>query len=546
MAWPLLNQAWILASSGLADAGPSLVAAKKQIDLIQDPEAKQYIWFDLLATEGIYFRDKDPARALKSLNAAAVIYEDYHPLSTAAIYYLRALALKAQGNIDQASRELHRALESLDAARGGIPKAELRGPGIKGVDTVYDTLIQLDAERGHGEAALDASEQRRARLLLDWLSAVPENLDDQKWQFSGWAVPASVRKAQRYIPRKLAMVVYEPLPEKLLIWVVRPDGITLKSVPIAATVLGAQVQRMTESLHGWKQELQEAAADLYDSLLAPVAQQLKPEETLLLVPREPLDSVPFPLLFERATGQYLIENRLLAVVPSLNVFVALQEQAGSEDFSQADVLAITDPKVDRLDPLPAARQEGDVLRKLYGSRAKLVSGQAADREVFLEGLKRYRIVHFGGHAEANSTQPWLSNLSLAPRPDRSDSGVLYSRELVGPMDAVADLVVLSACGSAGGAAQPGEGVAGLVWPLFSRGVPRVIATLWSVKDGEAGAITTTFYRHLRAGEAPLNALRLAQLQALEAQRHDARPSFGWAAFQLYGAVSDRPAHFPRE
>jgi CHAT domain-containing protein len=97
--------------------------------------------------------------------------------------------------------------------------------------------------------------------------------------------------------------------------------------------------------------------------------------------------------------------------------------------------------------------------------------------------------------------------------------------------------VLSACGSAAGAAQPGEGVAGIVWPLFARGVPQVIATLWNVRDIDATALTKAFYRHLHAGTPPLQALRRTQLEILSANRRAQNRSFGWAAFQLYGSLA---------
>jgi CHAT domain-containing protein/tetratricopeptide (TPR) repeat protein len=538
----LLDLASLLDRSGLGDAGPVLLNARSQYELVVDSTIRRNLLSDLLVAEGFHFRTRDPARALQALTAAAAMQQPIQrPLPLAPILYTRALVWQELGKDAEAVRDLQNALKILEAERGSIPSAEHRGTFFNHIGAVYDTLVLLEAERGHAEDAFNTAERRRTRLLLDWLSAEAGDLDSRRLQLRSWIQPKPFRELQRQLPDGVVLLGYEPLSEQTLLWMVRRDGLSpVKRLPISVTDLEAQIQRLLRSVHrSEERSVQKAGAALYESLLAPVSELLRPEEILIFAPRSPLDTLPFGLLYNPETKRFLIEDRPFAVSPSLNLFAQLRSRAGREDFSQANVLAITDPKVDRLDPLPAARQEGNALRKLYGPRARLVSGQAADREVFLEGLKRYRIVHFGGHAEANSTQPWLSNLSLAPRPDRSDSGVLYSRELVGSMDAVADLVVLSACGSAGGAAQPGEGVAGLVWPLFSRGVPRVIATLWSVKDGEAGAITTTLYRHLRAGEAPSKALRLAQLEALEAQRHAAHPSFDWAAFQLYGAVSSR-------
>lgn len=538
----LLNRAMILDRAGLPGAESDLAAAQEQSLHLQDPSLRSTLQEDLLMAEGAHFERRDPARAVELLTTAVErLSADDRRLPLPPALALRAAARRALGQQTEAEQDLRQAIELLEEERGSVPQADRRASFLARVDSTYDAMVLLQADRGEVERALDYSERRRGRVLLDWLSALPEDLDTSKLRLHTWAHPRPVRELQPRLPSGVALVVYEPLADRLLIWVVRREKVELRSVQVPAAEISRQAQRLSRALDGPERMLQETAGRLHRSLITPVAGLFRPDDTLVFVPRGPLYSVPFALLFDPQTGRYLIEDHAFAVSPSLNAFAALQPPPGSADFSRVDVLAITDPAFDRslyplLGRLPAAQREGQVLRDLYGSHTQWISGDAATRETFLEGLKRARLLHFGGHAEAHASHPLLSSLLLSPRPERGDSGVLYTREIVGPRDSVTELAVLSACGSAAGAAQPGEGVAGIVWPLFARGVPQVVATLWNVKDTEAATLTTLFYRHLHAGASPLQALRRTQLEILTANRRAQNHSFDWAAFQLYGSL----------
>lgn len=530
----LLNRAKILNLAGFPGAENDLAAIWPHWQLIEDPSLQRTLEDDLILAEGAHFALRDPARALQLLSAAFERHSDRHFLLPS-ILSMRAAARTALGQEPAAEKDLRQAIEILEEERGTVPEAEQRASFLSRVDSVYDALVLLLEKRGKQEEALDISERRRGRVLLDWLSALPQEVEAKQQRLQTWVHPQSVRELQPLLAPGIALLVYEPLEDRLLIWVVRRETVELRSVAIPAREITQQVQEL-ENAAALKdsERVREDAGRLHQSLLAPIADLLRPDDTLIFVPRGSLYSVPFSLLFDARTGRYLIQDRAYAVSPSLNAFVALQPPSGADDFSRANVLAITNPAFDHslspgLASLPGALTEGRTLQQLYGSRAEWISGEAATRDSFLDGLRSARLLHFGGHARANPSQPLLSSLLLSPRPERGDSGVLYARDLLGPRGSATELAVLSACGSAAGATQPGEGVAGLVWPLLARGVPRVVATLWSIEDTEAAELTSAFYRHLHAGVSPLRALRRAQLERLAADR-----SFGWAAFQLYG------------
>lgn len=538
LANSLLNRASILDRTELADPKSDLTAARRESERIEEPSIRQSILADLLAVEGHWWRAGDPARALRALTESIELHRaTSRRVMLPGVLRLRAAVLTAQGRLPEAERDLRGAIQLLEEERGSVPDGEQRAGFSDRAGDVFDAMVLLQAERGDAELALEYSERRRARLLLDWLSALPQDADHGDFQLRSWSRPRPLRELLERFPDGMVAVVYEVLPDRLLIWTVRKNSIEQRQVKIGSPEIAERVRRLGRATGGPERSLREAGAALHEILVAPIAGLLRADETVLFIPESPLGSVPFGLLFDPRTGRYLIEDLPFAIAPSLSLFVELARRPGAESLAQADVLVLADPAFDQalfpLDSLPGARQEARSIRALY-SRARVVEGEAAGREAFLHGLERSGIVHLAGHALANTKKPFLSSLLLAPRPDRGDSGVLYAREIIGAPRAGADLVVLSACQSGGGAGPPGEGVSGLVWPFLARGVPQVVASTRKVEDRETAALFAAFYRHLADGEPTVAALRRAQLERLIASRSTDSPNFDWAVFQVYG------------
>ena len=86
------------------------------------------------------------------------------------------------------------------------------------------------------------------------------------------------------------------------------------------------------------------------------------------------------------------------------------------------------------------------------------------------------------------------------------------------LDLDANLVVLSACSTAEGELEPGEGVESLATGCMYAGARHVIASLWSVSDTAAAQTMEAFYAaYLREGLRPAAALRRAKLAIRSSQ-----------------------------
>jgi CHAT domain-containing protein len=131
----------------------------------------------------------------------------------------------------------------------------------------------------------------------------------------------------------------------------------------------------------------------------------------------------------------------------------------------------------------------------------------------------------------------LAGLAMAmanARDDASgDDGVLTAAEVSSMnLDGV-QLVVLSACETALGKAESGEGVIGLVRAFQVAGAERVIASLWPVDDAATRALMCRFYA-VRNPEGTNDAEALATAQAHVRSREKWRDPRFWAAWMLWG------------
>ena len=79
----------------------------------------------------------------------------------------------------------------------------------------------------------------------------------------------------------------------------------------------------------------------------------------------------------------------------------------------------------------------------------------------------------------------------------------------------------------------GEGLVGLTQAFMYAGVPRVVASLWTVSDNPTAQLMAQFYREmLKNNMSPAAALRSAQLSMLRDKRWES-PYF-WSGFVLQG------------
>jgi CHAT domain-containing protein len=188
--------------------------------------------------------------------------------------------------------------------------------------------------------------------------------------------------------------------------------------------------------------------------------------------------------------------------------------------------------------LPDAEREVERIAALYpAGRSAVYIGDRAVESRVKQTMGSYRVIHFATHGVIDDRNPMYSYLLLSRSgPNDPDDGLLEAREMM-QLDLHADLAVLSACDTARGTVDAGEGLIGMTWALFAAGCPSTIASQWKVDSQATASLMIAFYRAWLGTEsnafAKAAALRRARLQMIHDRRY--RHPYYWSAFVLVGA-----------
>jgi tetratricopeptide (TPR) repeat protein len=165
-------------------------------------------------------------------------------------------------------------------------------------------------------------------------------------------------------------------------------------------------------------------------------------------------------------------------------------------------------------PLPGTRVEVEALARLFGDAPPprlLLGSRASEQELYALAkggeLGKYRYVHLATHGEVDNTLPLRSAIILSrdalPDPHKQleaglpvFDGRLEAREVLEQWHLNADLVTLSACQTALGKYERGEGFVGFAQALILAGSRSVCLSLWKVDDTATALLMQRFYANL--------------------------------------------------
>jgi CHAT domain-containing protein len=319
---------------------------------------------------------------------------------------------------------------------------------------------------------------------------------------------------------------------------------------------------------------------------------------VVICPDAALAAVPFAALPGKEPGSTLLDSLALSFVSQAQDLVPWKDASplgtgallvGGVDYERADTtatesallrdlptLAVIDraPRGGAFLSLPQTRVEAQALRGRLGPEgATLLLGTEATEDRLRAHVRGRRLLHVATHGFVREDllaglyvrkiqEAWLgadmerqlaaghdpmllSGLALAganPREGANgDDGILTALEASYlDLDGV-ELVTLSACETAKGTAESGEGVQGLVSAFQMAGARSVLASLWKVDDEATRLLMEAVYERLLRQENPLSpadALREAALALRDRKEPDGTRRFAapryWAAFVAYG------------
>jgi CHAT domain-containing protein/tetratricopeptide (TPR) repeat protein len=323
-----------------------------------------------------------------------------------------------------------------------------------------------------------------------------------------------------------------------------------------------------------------AAHALYRDLLGPGARALNSVSSLTIASSGALASLPFAALVTKPSAgsneaawrdaAWLVRDMALAYVPSAQSFLTLRRNARASDApnryagfgafqpppreairrSLPGAACVRDADaVASLGALPLSGPEVRLAGRRLNADASVRLGPAFTRNSVLQGgLDRYRIVHLAAHALLPTELACLNQPAiLASAPAGGDGrGALITAEDIVGLRLNADLVVLSACNTAGpDGRNAGEAFSGLARAFFFAGTRGLIATHWAVADESTALLMLNTVLAVADGQPGPQALRAQQVQMLAEAGQGESPGrwahpFYWAPFVFAGtAVAGR-------
>jgi CHAT domain-containing protein len=460
----------------------------------------------------------------------------------------RAGALLALGRDADALADLDAAVRVVEDVRARLAPSDFLKQGFSAAwEALYTQSIELKLRQAQVREALETTELARARSLLDLLAsrdlptyqgrpraALP--LRGPALTSDAVASTPDVDALTRIAARlKSTMLLYWVGDAAVNIWVLQPDGrLHAESVPVASTRLNTLIRSLSPSadeagpavrtrgsqLVPVVVKSRAAWTTLYDLLIAPIASRLPRTigARLTIVPHGPLLQVPFAALRD-PQGRYLVERYSLHAVTSAAVLEFTAERRRT-DARTAGGLIVGDPTPlprisgePPLERLPGAREEARAIARLLPTaRTTLLEAATAPEAAVRAAAPRRSILHFATHAIVRDSNPLGSFLALGSGKGSDADGQLTAEEIY-RLDLDADLVVLSACRSGGGAVAS-DGVAALARAFFYAGTASIVVSVWDVVDAPTSQLLPAFYRSWLGGADKDRALRAAQLRLI--------------------------------
>lgn len=460
-------------------------------------------------------------------------------------------AIRARQDAGERLAELERQRDLRSNATGAPELGRIPASEIE------DRLAQARTALAESDAALQTAVPQYGQLVQDVAPAA--------------TVQATLRPSEAFVAITLG-------GDSGWVFALRRDRIAAARLGGTPGTIATLVKRVRTSVEAGASGLppfdMDAAQALYAATIGTVAATVDDATALVVAPTGPLLSLPFGILVTGPTGSglaqanpgrapFLLRRMSVAHVPAASNFVALRRIAATSRASRpwfgmggfrpptpaqarrflASPACAGDARLfASLPPLPFSKPELEAARVLLGGTAadELLDQNFTVARLRQAPLAQYRVLHFASHALLPAelgciTEPALIT-SLPPgAPDAS--GALLTSSAIAGLDLDADIVILSACNTAGPQGSAGESLSGLARSFFYAGSRAILATHWSINDqASAYLVAETLKRARTSGIA--ESLRGAQLTLLDEAGAGLPASiahpFYWGAFALIG------------
>jgi CHAT domain-containing protein len=414
---------------------------------------------------------------------------------------------------------------------------------------------------------------------------------------SGRFVP--LNQLQSYLDPEEAVALFLLGNQASYLQLITKKDIHIVQIPLTQDQIGEDVRSLRKALDAQQGSVSEfdlnKSHSLYESIFGKVTDFIKDKKHLIVVPTGPLASLPFSILVTQAPkskeyseADWFVRKVAISHAPSLASFYDQRSTtpikpaslpflgfgnpvlAPIKKATPTSMVSVVKPTDKNSPPLPPTsielcRESGPIptevllampslpdtanelqqigkIMSVGQTPALYLGAQATEDNLRKLQLDEYRVLYFATHGLLPGELRCQSEpgLVLTP-PSKIEKDTLKSQD--GLVDASeiaqfklnADLVVLSACNTAGGNGKfGGEALSGLAEAFFYAGARNLLVTHWSVSSAATVQLMQKTFSLLGPkleGGASM-ALQQAQLQMV-AKPEFAHPIF-WGAFDLVG------------
>lgn len=377
------------------------------------------------------------------------------------------------------------------------------------LDNATRMLLQerqvLTFESGRlGQQDLARAEDIRRRIAaLDAKLPVPFSEIEQK---SGYR-PLLLEDAVKALEENEALVVIAAQPQTTEVMVITRAGSLWYAPAMSSQELAGRVALLRAHVDAGNSFDFAAAHDLYRELLLP-AKSLIGEKRIIASVSGPLSALPLSILITKPATGRTYEDRLrnaewvalrnaLLYVPSVSGLKELaRRSAGArrlgfvgfgDPVPVSEILADAEHRNEQsLGRLPYAATEIERLAAVTNApQSQIFLGNRATKRALTElDLSSVSILAFATHAVKSAGSMRLEpGLMMTRPPGASGSDDVYlTASEVASLPLGVDVVILSACSTAGDDGSGGEALTGLTQAFFFAGARSVIATHWAIQD----------------------------------------------------------------
>ncbi|KAH6877413.1 CHAT domain-containing protein [Coprinopsis sp. MPI-PUGE-AT-0042] len=207
-------------------------------------------------------------------------------------------------------------------------------------------------------------------------------------------------------------------------------------------------------------------------------------------PTGPLSFLPI-----HAAGTHsdrVLDYAVSSYIPTITALTGRIKNHQQISKDAAGLFLTSQPNAPGASPIPGTTKEAWSIYSMAvenGARVTMLEGGALTVDECLQHMEDYSCIHLACHASQNATEPLKSRFLF--HNGSLDLAIIIRRDLKN-----ADLAFLSACQTSTGDEKLSDEAVHLAAGMLAAGYRRVVATMWSIGDGNAPEVANDFYSYL--------------------------------------------------